>query len=595
MWHRGAKGKKKEKKMKKARILTVIVCVMAVVNVASADLVQGINIDFVTIGNAGNGGELSGAGAGGFGPDRVCGAVNYTYCMGRYEVTNAQYCEFLKAVASSDTYSLYHPNMGGTHGGITQSGSSNNFTYSVKNGWANKPVNWVSWYDSIRFINWLQNGQGSSNTENGTYTIVDGGPDTGIVTLPDHSTFSTPHFVLPTEDEWYKAGYYTTDLNKDGIHNDPGYYDYAIQSDICPTSQQVNYANFLGDPSNVGAYGLPSAYGTFDQDGNMWEWNEALIEVYGERRGMRGGSWSREAGCLPAPERQYNYGGINCGDVGFRVALIPEPGTPPIADADGPYTIYVGDTLTLDASGSTDYDNDMVSYLWDLDDNNSFETDAGDHAVFDVSYTYLQSLGLVVDNTYNIRLKVTDSVGQSDVNDTTLAIIPIPALLVFVDIKPGSCPNPVNVKSSGVLPVAILGTADFDITTIDPTSIRLAGVSPLRSSFEDVAGPVADSNDCNCTEDGPDGFLDLTLKFKTQKIVDAIGDVNEGDVLRLQLTGILLDPIPFETPIEGADCILIRGRHKPFNMADINKDGVVNPADFAIFAQNWLQSSVLKD
>ena len=158
----------------------------------------------------------------------------------------------------------------------------------------------------------------------------------------------------------------------------------------------------------------------------------------------------------------------------------------PVADADGPYTIYVGDTLTLDASGSTDDDNNIVSYLWDLDDNNSFETDAGSNAVFDVNYAYLQSLGLLVGNTYKIHLKVTDGGGLSNVANTTLTIIPTPALQVIVDIKPGSCPNPLNVKSSGVLPVAILGTADFDVTTIDATSIRLAGVSPLRSSIEDV-------------------------------------------------------------------------------------------------------------
>ena len=143
--------------------------------------------------------------------------------------------------------------------------------------------------------------------------------------------------------------------------------------------------------------------------------------------------------------------------------------------------------------------------------------------------------------------------------------------------------------------MAILGTADVNVLDIVPTSIRLAGVEPLRNSLEDVAGPVSDSNDCNCSEAGPDGFLDLTLKFETQRIVEAIGDVDHGDVLTLELTGILYDPIPFETPIEGADCIVIRGRHRAHNEGDINKDGVVNCADFAILAENWLQSSVAED
>ena len=63
----------------------------------------------------------------------------------------------------------------------------------------------------------------------------------------------------------------------------------------------------------------------------------------------------------------------------------------------------------------------------------------------------------------------------------------------------------------------------------------------------------------------------------------------------LTLTGVLYDPIPFETPIEGADCVVIRGKFKPFNKADFNTDGIVDMADFAAFAENWLQSSVVGD
>jgi len=161
-------------------------------------------------------------------------------------------------------------------------------------------------------------------------------------------------------------------------------------------------------------------------------------------------------------------------------------------------------------------------------------------------------------------------------------------ILVGVDIKPGSCPNPLNVKSRGVLPVAILGSEDFDVNTIDIASIRLAGIAPIRSSFEDVAAPLSDANECECSKEGPDGFLDLTLKFETQKILEAIGEVDHGDELVLALTGVLSD----ETPVNGSDCIVIRGRHKPLNRADFNGDGTVDMADFAAFAENWLQSSI---
>lgn len=107
--------------------------------------------------------------------------------------------------------------------------------------------------------------------------------------------------------------------------------------------------------------------------------------------------------------------------------------------------------------------------------------------------------------------------------------------VVDIDIKPGSCPNPLNVKSKGVLPVAIFGTADFDVNEIDPASLRLLEeVAPLRSALEDVGRPE-DAEDCYYY--GPDGWVDLTLKFSTQEIVGALDDVSDGDVLVLELTG----------------------------------------------------------
>jgi hypothetical protein len=165
----------------------------------------------------------------------------------------------------------------------------------------------------------------------------------------------------------------------------------------------------------------------------------------------------------------------------------------------------------------------------------------------------------------------------------------LPAL-VEIDIKPRSCPNPLNVKSKGVLSVAILGSEDFDVYTIDPASIFLNGVPTIRSSLEDVATPLSDANECECSTEGPDGYLDLTLKFETQKIVEAIGEVDHGDELVLELTGVLSD----ETLIEGSDCVIIRGKHKPINRADFNGDGIVDMADFAAFAENWLQLSIVE-
>lgn len=129
------------------------------------------------------------------------------------------------------------------------------------------------------------------------------------------------------------------------------------------------------------------------------------------------------------------------------------------------------------------------------------------------------------------------------------------ALEVYLDIKPTSCPNPLNLKSNGVLPVAILGTLEFDISDIDPLTVKLEGVSPLRSSIEDVATPFSgELSDCDsCSVAAGDGYDDLTLKFDRQEVVAAIGDVADGQCLTLELTGMLTD----DTPFHGEDVITI--------------------------------------
>ena len=132
-----------------------------------------------------------------------------------------------------------------------------------------------------------------------------------------------------------------------------------------------------------------------------------------------------------------------------------------------------------------------------------------------------------------------------------------PIASVAIDIKPRSCPNPLNIKDQGMLSVAVLGSGEFDVFTVDSASIRLEGVAPVRSSYEDVARPVRNkTNECDCTTEGPDGHLDLVLKFNTQDVVNALGQFNNGDTLLLTLTGENLNG----TPIEGTDCVVIVGK-----------------------------------
>jgi len=135
-----------------------------------------------------------------------------------------------------------------------------------------------------------------------------------------------------------------------------------------------------------------------------------------------------------------------------------------------------------------------------------------------------------------------------------------PEIEVPVDIKPQSCPNPLNVGAKGVLPLAILGTADFDVSQVDPASVQLEGVSPLHSALGDVATPyepyVGKEDAYDCTTGGPDGFVDITFNFNSQEVVAALGPVSDGDVLVLELTGNL-KPEFGGTPIVGEDVVVV--------------------------------------
>jgi sulfatase modifying factor 1 len=275
-----------------------------------------VTIDWVTVGDPGNAADTTGY-----------GAVAETYLIGKYEVTNAQYAEFLNAVADTDTYGLYNTSMSSGYGGITRSGSSGSYTYSAITGREDMPVNYVSFYDALRFANWLHNGQptgaqGSGTTETGAYTITaDGIANNSITRNADATIF------LTSEDEWYKAAYY--DSSTLGYNPYPfadGFNGATCEVDPGTTSHSANCNLVVGDLTDAGAYtGSPSEYATFDQGGNVWEWNEAIISS--SSRGVRGGRFVDSPLDLAASGRHSYNPALERYFVGFRVAMIPEPGT----------------------------------------------------------------------------------------------------------------------------------------------------------------------------------------------------------------------------------------------------------------------------
>jgi formylglycine-generating enzyme required for sulfatase activity len=275
---------------------------------------EAITIDWVYIGDPGNAADTS---TNCFGAN--CGSVPYSYYISRYEVTNAQYAEFLNATAAADPLALYSTSMGSqAQGGITRSESPGSYAYAVKPGFADKPVNFVSFYDSLRFINWVGNGQGPGSTETGAYTLLGGTPtpSNGTTVLRNMGA----SVFLPSENEWYKAAYF------DGTT----YFDYPAGTNtatFCAGPQATpNRANCLSlGVTNVGAYtGSASPYGTFDQGGNLYEWNEQIDTL--SKRGMRGGSWNNGAINLAASFPD-STNAVDSSTIGFRVAsFVPEPG-----------------------------------------------------------------------------------------------------------------------------------------------------------------------------------------------------------------------------------------------------------------------------
>jgi sulfatase modifying factor 1 len=319
-----------------------------------------VTIDMVTIGNAGNLAQSStNANQNGF------GSVAYEYKIGKYEVTIAQYTSFLNAVAVTDTYSLYNPAMASDLrvAGIGRSGSSGSYTYSViapsgttPPGAAspgNRPIAYVNWWDSARFANWMSNGQPTgaqtnATTENGAYFV--NGSTSGAFCPAKNAlnpnTNAAPTFYIPTENEWYKAAYYNPLLNS----GSGGYYAYATQSDVAPgnslggSANQANYYTGAGYSvtqqsgtavpsqnylSEVGAFsGSGSFYGTFDQSGNLYEYND-LTGAPGAR-GQRGGGWLSDS-TSSSRERLVNSSvAVLSPLAGFRLAApvaVPEPST----------------------------------------------------------------------------------------------------------------------------------------------------------------------------------------------------------------------------------------------------------------------------
>ena len=275
--------------MKKRELMILVVGVLlSVANVASATVVQGINIDFVAIGDAGNAGDTRGAAS-----PSGAGSVAYGYSIGKYEITNGQWDTFVSAA------------------GAPTGNPSNAYDTSASWTGTDVPTNEVSWYEAAQFCNYLTTGDKSQGAYQWSGNNTNPGDFTGIDRDSAISTYGMV-YVIPTEDEWYKAAYYTGS----------GYSTYANGTDTAPVAGvDTNYDSAIGQPWEVGN-GTIEQNDTFDMMGNVFEWNETLI---GSDRGVRGGSYY-SFGYLQSSNRQFSPApDFEFIGIGFRVASVPEP------------------------------------------------------------------------------------------------------------------------------------------------------------------------------------------------------------------------------------------------------------------------------
>ncbi len=254
-----------------------------------------VQLDWVAVGDPGNTPDTEVMAA-----DRTTGygAVPYTYEIGKFLVTNLQYAKFLNAVAKkSDPYLLWHPCLKTfacyfAGSGIVRTGNPGNYSYAAEPGRERRPVNYLNLFDTLRFANWMNNGQGNADTETGAYTLR------GRSLVPTNAlTIKRNHgakIAVVSEDEWYKAAYY------DGTKH--VYYDYPAGTNTPMTcalpSAKPNTANCglitaqtnpknpgipsagawsYADVTDVGAYkNSASPWGAFDMGGNLFQWTDTI-------------------------------------------------------------------------------------------------------------------------------------------------------------------------------------------------------------------------------------------------------------------------------------------------------------------------------
>jgi formylglycine-generating enzyme len=313
------------KPMKPKKPMTAVAAVaafgLALGMMATADLhadtfgsgANTFTIDFVTVGDPGNADDSGTTGS----YSSPYGGVAYEFRIGTYEISRDMITK--ASTLGSLGITLYDMTSYGGNVGT-------------------HPATGVSWNEAARFVNWL-------NTSTGHQAAYKFALQPGDVGYSANSNIllwesgdagynannlyrnANAYYFLPSEDEWYKAAYYSG--------SGTTYYDYALGSDSIPTavsagaSGAVYAQSFATGPADIDNAGGTSHYGTEGQNGNVWEWAESAYTApnasSSEFRAFRGGDWVYTEGALRSSFRLGDDPANEGLNLGFRVASVPEP------------------------------------------------------------------------------------------------------------------------------------------------------------------------------------------------------------------------------------------------------------------------------
>jgi sulfatase modifying factor 1 len=341
-------------------------------------------IEFVTIGDVGN--QPWRNTSGGYSRVDGRGSVGYEYRIARFEVTTAQWAEFLSAAAARPTSDripfISSPSSWG--GTIDPTYTGVGRRYIAQPGREMTPVGNISWRTAAIYCNWLHNNRSTDRSAflSGAYDVSTFGYYNASSIFSDQLTRSPgARFFIPTLDEWIKAAHY--DPNRTGT-GQGGWWTYSITSDTAPVyappgvlvNGQPGQSSSFSSGSNVfpgySPYSIPlnayptvqSPWGLFNTAGGVAEWSEEPIFANEDpalpfSRSLDGSAWgygARQAGLSDRIDLLAgDYPSIDTLDYGFRVAASAP--SSPCSPAD-----IVGGAAGPGPDGTLD-GNDFIAFI----------------------------------------------------------------------------------------------------------------------------------------------------------------------------------------------------------------------------------------